>query len=60
LIKILLFSAVFFALTACEKEKQDSPIVGTVPKQIIDKATAIAAERMEAAENEAKPEGVEK
>jgi hypothetical protein len=56
--KLLLVCTIFFALAACEKEQQTSAAIGTVPKQIIDKATALAAERMKAAENEA--ESVEK
>jgi len=65
--RLLLLCAAFFALTACEKEKKDSTTIGVVPKQIIDKttndinqATAIAAEKLKAAENEAEPEDVEK
>ena len=65
--KLLLLSAVFLALTACEKEKQDPTTIGIVPKQIIDKttndinqATTIAADKLKAAENEAEPEDVEK
>jgi hypothetical protein len=67
LFKLLLLCSVFFALTACDKEKQESATIGTVPKQIIDKtmddinkATALAAERMKAAESEAEPEDVNK
>jgi hypothetical protein len=44
--------------TACEKQKQASAEVGAVPKQIIDKATtdinkaeALAAEQLKAAES---------
>jgi hypothetical protein len=65
--KLLLFCAVFFGLTACDKEKQESATIGAVPKQILDKtkgdinkATALAAERMKVAENEANPKDVEK
>jgi hypothetical protein len=65
--KLLLLCAAFFALTACEKEKQDSATIGTVPKQMIDKttddinkATAIAAEKLKAAENEAESEDMGK
>lgn len=57
--KLLLISTIFFALTACEKEKQTSASIGTVPKQIIDKATndinkatALAAEKLKAAETQ--------
>lgn len=60
LVKLLVLFTVFFTLTACEIEKQDQGTVGAVPKQIIDKttddinkATAIAAEKLKAAENEA-------
>jgi hypothetical protein len=65
--KPLLLCAVFFVLTACEKEQQKPATIGIVPKQIIDKttddinkATALAAERMKAAENEAGADGAEK
>ncbi len=65
--KLLLVWAVFFALAACEKEQQTSTTIGTVPKQIIDKTTddinkanALAAERMKAAESEVGAEGAEK
>ncbi|MEQ1557983.1 MAG: hypothetical protein ABL933_03460 [Methyloglobulus sp.] len=58
--KLLLFCLVFaFTLTGCEKEKQPSPTISTVSRQIIDKttddinkATALATERMKAAEKE--------
>jgi hypothetical protein len=65
--KLLLVCTIFFALAACEKEQQTSAAIGTVPKQIIDKttddinkATALSAERMKAAENEAEAESAEK
>jgi hypothetical protein len=64
---LLLYAVCTLSLTACEKEKQDSTSIGSVPKQIIDKtssdidkATEIAAERLKAAENLANPESVEK
>jgi hypothetical protein len=68
LFKLLLLCAVYtIALTACEKEKQASATIGVVPKQIIDKATndinkatAIAAEKLKAAENEGASQDVEK
>lgn len=56
-------------LTACEKEKekQNTPTIGAVPKQIIDKATndinqasAINVEKLKAAENETNPQDTEK
>lgn len=54
-------------LTACEKEKQASAEVGTIPKQIIDKATndinnatALAAEKLKAVESEDSPTDVGK
>jgi hypothetical protein len=54
-------------LTACEQQKQASAEVGTIPKQIIDKATndinnaaALAAEKLKAAESEGSPEDVGK
>ncbi len=65
--KLLLLCTALFALTACEQEKQALATAGKAPKQIIDKttddinkATALAAERMKAAENEANPKAVEK
>jgi hypothetical protein len=67
LFKLLLFCTLFFALAACEKEQQQSSTIGAAPKQIIDKttddinkATALAAERMKAAENEAGADGAAK
>jgi nitrous oxide reductase accessory protein NosL len=54
-------------LTACEKEKQNTPTIGAVPKQIIDKATndinqasAINVEKLKAAENETNSQDTEK
>jgi hypothetical protein len=65
--KLLLLCTALIALTACEKEQQALATAGKAPKQIIDKttddinkATALAAERMKAAENEANPEIVGK
>ena len=61
--KLLLLCAICtITFTACEKQKQASAEVGAIPKQIIDKATndinkaeALAAEKLKAAESEATP-----
>jgi hypothetical protein len=65
--KLFLLCTALIALTACEKEQQALATAGKTPKQIIDKttddinkATALAAERMKAAENDANPEIVGK
>jgi uncharacterized protein YcfL len=65
--KLLLLCLALMTLTACEKEQQALATAGKAPKQIIDKttddinkATALVAERMNAAENEANPKAVEK
>jgi len=64
---LLLCAVCAITLTACEKQKQASADVGAIPKQIIDKATndinkatAIAAEQLKAAESEVAPEVVRK
>lgn len=62
--KLLLLCAIcVIPLTACEKQKQASAEVGAIPKQMIDKATndinnasALAAEKLKAAESETAPE----
>ncbi|MGZ8262084.1 MAG: hypothetical protein ACXW11_03855 [Methylotenera sp.] len=64
---LLLCALCAITLTACEKQKQASADVGAIPKQIIDKATndinkaaAVAAEQLKAAESEVAPEVVRK
>lgn len=58
----LLFYAALciFSLTGCEKEQPEATTMGSVPKEIIgkatndiDKATEIAAERLKTAEQDA-------
>lgn len=56
---LLLCIVCAIVLTACEKEEKVPPTIGTVPKEIIDKATndlnnatAIAADKLKAAETE--------
>ncbi len=66
--KILLLCIVCtITLTACEKEKQSSAAIGKAPKQILDKAqddinkaTALADEKMKAAEDVTYPESAAK
>lgn len=64
----LIFYAVLciFSLTGCEKEKPEATTMGSVPKQIIDKATSeidnateIAAERLKTAEQDANQQSTE-
>lgn len=66
--KLLLVCAIcIVTLTACEKQKQASAEVGAIPKQIIDKATndinkaeALAADQLKAAESVDTPADVGK
>ena len=66
--KLLLVCALcVMTFTACEKQKQASAEVGAVPKQIIDKATtdinkaeALAADQLKAAESVDTPADVGK
>lgn len=68
MIKLLILCALcVMTFTACEKQKQASAEVGAVPKQIIDKATtdinkaeALAAEQLKAAESVDTPADVGK
>jgi hypothetical protein len=68
LFKLLILCALCaMTFTACEKQKQASAEVGAVPKQIIDKATtdinkaeALAAEQLKAAESVDAPADVGK